>query len=60
MILEDLLFVLMVSDPLPFYATVSPDAMNRVSKGPISHTTKITLQKTTVSSREFDSRSQSD
>jgi hypothetical protein len=60
MILEDLLFVLMVSDPPPFYATISPDAMNRVSKGPILLTTKITLQKTTVSSRASDSRSQTD
>lgn len=60
LILEDLLFVLMVSDPPPFYATISPDAMNRASKGPISHTMKITLQKTMVSSRAFDLRSQTD
>ena len=60
MILEDLLFVLMASDPPPFYATISLDAMNRVSKVSISHTTKITLQKTTVSCRAFDSRSQTD
>jgi hypothetical protein len=59
LILEDLLFVLMVSDHRPS-TLLSPDAMNRVSKEPISHTTKITLQKTTANSRAFDSRSQTD
>jgi len=55
MILEDLLFVLMVCVPLSLEFR-SPDAMNRVSKEPTSHTMRIIRQKMMMRCRAFDSR----
>jgi gamma-tubulin complex component 2 len=56
LILEDLLYVLLVCAPRSLDSSFFPDAMIRVSKGPISHITKITRQKTMMRCRAFDSQ----
>jgi hypothetical protein len=55
LILEDLLYVLLVCALPSLDSSLFLDAMNRVSKAPILHITKITRQKTTMRYRALDS-----